>query len=461
MPLFLIVNTLLGCTKTLDGAIRSLSLQPLTYATTGYKPGQLVNIINEDPLVVVPVCDYENYVGNPKINTDVAASIQTSDNSSVNYSINAEKYAVGIGYRLLKSINVKLSNVSIETVSNDKVFSGRNLQSLGCTEAIEKADRSKLGFLQRALKGDGEYTITFHQQANLEAKNVIVKSIAGQIGIAFNQISSNRTTYQLNGSQLYWGAYVNRDNNLIVTPNNTTDLKPGKLENITDNSNAKIIKEIVNNTKNFVASNQDNYHLITQDLQSYIIYKDNTYLIRRIRGTSIVNGKPLKLIEGSENIISSIVVYDSNKTQIDYKLERHGKYNNIISIDVPRDFDIFTVSSTKKDTCTSGDKYDWFIVNSNQFGLYNADFGFTALFDWQIVNNSNIIYKFDDNIDAIESELVVDAIKENEIYATLNEIVAMLPKNAITNIDASNIMSGITFKMHRPAKFFGIKITCK
>ncbi|MBI5887392.1 MAG: hypothetical protein HZB82_01590 [Deltaproteobacteria bacterium] len=208
-----------GCTNTLDKAIRSMGYTPIALASTAYQPGKLVRIVKNDPFQADTICEYGSYIGSPSLTKNKAASYDASQKLSSTLTFDADflKQLQGrTGYSSITDIKVTLSNVSVEEIPDNIVYSGIHSQEPGCTQAILNIpDRKGLGFLQNALKADGTYNVIFAQTSNIKitTQQQILRDLAVELGLEYQNNSSN----QISGKNLYWGVKP-PNKELVLTP---------------------------------------------------------------------------------------------------------------------------------------------------------------------------------------------------------------------------------------------------
>ena len=195
-----------GC-ASLEKTIRDLGYKPVALPSTAYRPGKVVMIENEDPFQAITVCEFGSYIGSASGAKAEAASVQVTQKLSGTFSLGADylnQINAKIGSQYVREVSVTLNNVTVEEISDDRVFEGHKLQQPGCTQALENIrDRSRLGFLQNALKADAVYKVTFDTKIgiNAEAQHRALRDLALKIGASPESVSKD----EIRGANLYWG----------------------------------------------------------------------------------------------------------------------------------------------------------------------------------------------------------------------------------------------------------------
>lgn len=215
-----------GCANKLHTVIKEIGYTPIALPSTAYQPGKVVSIVNNDPFQANTVCEYGSYIGSPLAAKDEAASFAASEKLTNTFTLGSDYLRQLNGsadYSAIKEIEVTLTNVSVEEVPDNVVFSGIHSQEAGCTQAIQNIqDRSHIGFLQRALKADATYDVTFDKKANsdISMQQELLRGLAVKLGVQYKQEGKNKIA----GNNLYWGVTPPRKD-LVLTPLRITELQ--------------------------------------------------------------------------------------------------------------------------------------------------------------------------------------------------------------------------------------------
>lgn len=214
-----------GCSNKLHETIRELGYTPIALPSTAYKPGKVVSIVKNDPFQANTVCKYGSYIGSPVATKDEAASLAASGKLTNTFTLGADflKQIEGnVDYSSIKDIKVSLTNVSVEEIPDNSVFSGLPSQLPDCTQAIQKQDRDHLGFLQNALKADATYNVTFDQKGSIyiATQQELLRGLALKLGVVYQDEGNN----QISGKNLYWGVKP-PNSKLVLTPLRITRLQ--------------------------------------------------------------------------------------------------------------------------------------------------------------------------------------------------------------------------------------------
>jgi hypothetical protein len=208
-----IVMMATGCSPTLHGTIRDLGYKPAALPSEALRPGTLVKVKQEDPFDYNTVCEFGTYIGVPTVTKDKAASITLENKLTRTLSLGAsyiKQLKMNASYKSVKDISVRLSNVIVEEVSDAQVYNNFNAQAPACSQAIENIrERSRLSFIQKSLRADAVYTVTFDQKGKLEAgaQPEILRGLAAELGLTPESVENNR----ISGENLYWGVQLRHD----------------------------------------------------------------------------------------------------------------------------------------------------------------------------------------------------------------------------------------------------------
>ncbi|WP_041245250.1 ankyrin repeat domain-containing protein [Geotalea uraniireducens] len=215
-----VVSTLTGCcyfSPTLQCTVKELGYEPVALPSKEFRPGNVVLATSRNPFNSSPVCD-GTYIGTVTPKKDGAATVAATQKLTTSFNFDTDYFGqlgLDVDYHAIKDIKVSLSNVIVETVADDKVFSGLCKQEQGCTDAINSLQGNKaVGFLQKALIADATYSVIFDEGAKLsvETQNQIVRSLALKFGGAQSNVGDNT----ISGKGLYWGVQTRQD--LVRTP---------------------------------------------------------------------------------------------------------------------------------------------------------------------------------------------------------------------------------------------------
>lgn len=214
-----------GC-SSLHDTIREVGYTPVALPSAAHRPGKVVSTVQKDPFQGNTVCEYGSYIGSPAPSKDEAASIQASQKLTGTFSLGGDYLKLikaDASYQYVSDITVTLSNVFVEEIPDNKVFDGLSSQQTGCTAAIENfPDRSRLGFLQNALRADAIYKVTIDQKAGIsaETQKELLKGLALKLGATPQSVTNNL----ISGTNLYWGILPPRSD--LVRTSTTSSITP-------------------------------------------------------------------------------------------------------------------------------------------------------------------------------------------------------------------------------------------
>ncbi|MDG4889728.1 hypothetical protein [Mesorhizobium sp. WSM4887] len=212
---------LVSCTSTapketaanLNDEIKSLGYDSLALPSTAYGPGSLVTSVKGSgfipPLKLTYLCNPE-YTHVPPAIVDQAATSETSGKLTGSFQLDATTLAkLGLGAKLsyIRSVTIKLSNVTVEQLAFDDLASVRSQLGPDCKAIVSDFSKRSLAFqTKQAIRADVTYSVQLNKGASAEIKGLVVQALTAAFGGSVQSDSGLTAT----GKGLFYG--------LVLTP---------------------------------------------------------------------------------------------------------------------------------------------------------------------------------------------------------------------------------------------------
>lgn len=192
----------------LNDAISSLGYDALALPSTAYGPGSLVTSMKGNglrpPLKLTYLCR-PNFTHTPPPIIDDAASSEASGALKGSFQLDATTLAqLGLGTKLnyIRSVTVRLTNVSVEQLALDDLESVRSQLGPQCQKIVQDFSARSLAYqTQQAIRADVTYSVQLNKGASADVKGLVVQALTSTFGGSVQSDSALTAT----GKGLFYG----------------------------------------------------------------------------------------------------------------------------------------------------------------------------------------------------------------------------------------------------------------
>ncbi|RWE85115.1 hypothetical protein [Mesorhizobium sp.] len=212
---------LISCTSTskpesaanLNDTISSLGYDSLALPSTAYGPGSLVTSVKgnglKPPLKLTYLCR-PDFAHTPTAIVDQAASSEATGALKGAFQLDATALAqLGLGAKLnyIRSVTVKLTNVTVEQLALDDLESIRSQLGPVCQKIVQDYSKNSLAYqTQQAIRADVTYSVELNKGASAEVKGLVVSSLTAAFGGSIQSDSGLTAT----GKGLFYGLVLTK-----------------------------------------------------------------------------------------------------------------------------------------------------------------------------------------------------------------------------------------------------------
>lgn len=205
---------------TPSNTVKAYDFTEVVPPSTLYLPGTIVGIRRTVPNTSLDIiCDQASASG-PKLplqnSSSVDAETQRRTSGTFKLDVTALKTLTGdVSIKGVKDVTYTLKNLQIKELSGNAAVAAEKHREPDCVEAVDRATRNGqvLTMVKTVLIADVVYTVNFDASVDLsvEAKQGLIKEIAGSLGVGGAETSASKFT----GQGLIWGI---RDNANYIAP---------------------------------------------------------------------------------------------------------------------------------------------------------------------------------------------------------------------------------------------------
>lgn len=287
--------------RTLHDVLEKYGYAELNPASQLAAPGTIVVIDKNKDGVMNVICPCVNAFGetvatkyreSPTVDISITQELQES------LSLDLQGYKAGgaIGFKAVKMIELKLTNVKLLELPDDAVIELLNNRSTACKNVIDvrKKQGKPISMIKKVIQADAEYKISFQTTVNENVKSEILDSIKLELGGSSVDSETNRVV----GKALYWG--FDDDEQL-------GNMQPGELSATGSKGNKRL-----SNPKDSYKTQID---VVSYEVQPIKQEKDNDcWLAVYSMMKSWQVGKPLTKNEVAEELGDPWLAYYKNNT---------------------------------------------------------------------------------------------------------------------------------------------------
>ncbi|MDX0015925.1 hypothetical protein GOB19_23275 [Sinorhizobium meliloti] len=173
----------------LNGTVQSLGYDALALPSTAFGPGSLVTSIKGNglnaPLKLTYLCR-PDFTNTPPPIIDTAASTEVSGALKGSFQLDASALTqLGLGAHLdyIRSVTLKLSNVTVEQLAYDDLAVVRSGLGPKCREIVEEFSRRSLAYqTKQAVRADVVYSFELNKGASAQVKGLVAKTLTAAFG---------------------------------------------------------------------------------------------------------------------------------------------------------------------------------------------------------------------------------------------------------------------------------------
>ncbi|UIK20664.1 hypothetical protein [Rhizobium leguminosarum] len=173
----------------LNSVVASMGYDALVLPSTAYGPGALVTSIKgtgfQPPLKLTYLCR-PDFTKNPPAIIDAAASSEVSAalNGSFKLDVSALKQlGLGAQANYIKSVQLTLSNVTVEQLAYDDLAVIRSGLGPKCLELVDEFSRKSLAYqTKQAIRADVVYSFELQKGASADVKGLVIQAITATFG---------------------------------------------------------------------------------------------------------------------------------------------------------------------------------------------------------------------------------------------------------------------------------------
>ncbi|MBZ9701630.1 MULTISPECIES: hypothetical protein [unclassified Mesorhizobium] len=197
----------------LNDTISSLGYDSLALPSTAYGPGSLVTSVKGNglmpPLKLTYLCR-PDFAHTPPAIVDQAASSEASGALKGSFQLDATTLAqLGLGAKLsyIRSVIVKLSNVTVEQLAFDDLASVRSQLGPVCQNLVETFSSRSLAYqTKQAIRADVTYSVQLNKGASANVKGLVLHALTAAFGGSIESDSDLTAT----GKGLFYGLVLTK-----------------------------------------------------------------------------------------------------------------------------------------------------------------------------------------------------------------------------------------------------------
>lgn len=198
---------------TLNDTIRALGYDSLALPSTAYGPGSLVTSVKggglQPPLKLTYLCR-PDFTHTPPSIIDQAASADVSGALKGTFNLDATALTqLGLGANLnyIRSVTLKLTNVTVEQLALDDLASIRLSLGPQCQKIVQAFSSKSLAYqTQQAIRADVTYSVELNKGASADVKGLVVHSLSA----AFGGSVENNSGLTATGKGLFYGLVLTK-----------------------------------------------------------------------------------------------------------------------------------------------------------------------------------------------------------------------------------------------------------
>ncbi|WP_370677714.1 hypothetical protein [Pleomorphomonas sp. PLEO] len=198
---------------SLNDTINSLGYDSLALPSTAYGPGSLVTSAKGNgltpPLKLTYLCR-PDFTHAPPAIIDHAATSEASGKLTGSFQLDVSTLAkLGLGAKLtyIRSITVKLSNVTVEQLALDDLEAVRSQLGPACQNIVREYSRRSLAYqTQQAIRADVTYSVQLNKGASADVKGLVFKALTAAFGGSIESDSGLTAT----GKGLFYGLLLTK-----------------------------------------------------------------------------------------------------------------------------------------------------------------------------------------------------------------------------------------------------------
>jgi hypothetical protein len=202
-----------GGLTSLNSTVESLGFDALALPTTAFGPGSLVTSVKgnglKPPLKLTYLCDPRfTRIPPPLINQGASTGISGAFNGSFSLDASAlTQLGLGANLGFVRSVTLKLSNVTVEELAFDDLAEVRSGLGDGCRKILREFSTQSLAFqTKQAIRADVTYTVDFTAGASAEVKGLVIQSLV----TAFGGKIENNSGLNVTGNGLFYGLVLTK-----------------------------------------------------------------------------------------------------------------------------------------------------------------------------------------------------------------------------------------------------------
>jgi hypothetical protein len=161
------------------------------------------------PLKLTYLCR-PDFAHAPPAIVDQAATSEVSGKLTGSFQLDATTLAqLGLGAKLsyIRSVTVKLSNVTVEQLAFDDLASVRSQLGPVCQDIVRKFSRKSLAYqTKQAIRADVTYSVTLNKGASADVKGLVVQALTAAFGGSIESDSGLTAT----GKGLFYGLVLTK-----------------------------------------------------------------------------------------------------------------------------------------------------------------------------------------------------------------------------------------------------------